>query len=177
MRRLIVAALAVLALPMAALAQERMTGPVFNGFGSWTPIESTQEVPKDQHYRAIFDSSKGATPGELNGRIDSAARYINLLVAAGVPRENIEVAIVVHGSASWDVVTDAAYARKYPGQANGSAKAIAEMVASGVEFYICGQAAAHHGIANADLLPGVTMSLSQTVATSILHNRGFQEIP
>lgn len=177
MRKLIVTLMALIALPAAALAQERMTGPVFTSFGSWAPIDNMQDIPADQHYRAIFDASKGAEPGDINSRIDSAARYINLLVSAGVPRENIEVAIVVHGSASWDVVTNAAYARKYPGKENATAPAIAEMAAQGVEFYICGQAAHHHGIANEDLLPGVTMTLSQTVATTILQNRGFHEIP
>lgn len=178
MRRLILALLALLAIPAAALAKEEPTsGPVFTTFGQWYPVENMQPVPTDQKYRVIFDSPVGAKPGELNPQVDRAARFINQLAAAGVPRENIEMAIVVHSSASEDVTNDAAYARKYPGQRNASAAAIAEMVAQGVEFYICGQAAHGHGIVKADLLPGVKMALSQTVATAILHQRGFQNIP
>ena len=38
--------------------------------------------------------------------------------------------------------------------------AITEMQAHGVEFHLCGQSAAAYKLTNADLLPGVKMSLS-----------------
>ena len=152
------------------------SGPVFSEFGRWAPVENMQPV-EGQVFKAVFDTSEGAKDGAINWRFDSAARYINLLAHNGVPAEYIHVAIVVHSSASWDVTNDTAYSRKYPGRTNPNREVVAEMLEKGVRFFICGQAAASHGIRNEDLLPGVTMTLSQTVASSVLHNEGFTNIP
>ena len=169
--------LALIAAPAAAQDRETRSGPIFTGFGDWTVVDNQLPVGADQRYRAIFDATDGAEDGTLNWRFDSAARYINLLVAHGVPREHIEVAIVVHGPAGYDVVSRERYEEQYPGRTHGSADAVKAMIAEGVEFYICGQSANYRGIANDDLIPGVIMTLSQTVVTSTLHDRGFQNIP
>lgn len=172
-----VAAIMALALPAAAQDAERQSGPVFTHFGSWTAVDNDQPAPADQVYKVIFDVTRAAEDGERNARFDSAARFINLLVENGVPRENIEVAIIVHGPANWDITTREAYARRFPDRTHGSADMVEEMLAAGVRFYICGQSANASGISNADLIDGAVMTLSQTVATAILHNEGFTNIP
>lgn len=163
--------------PLHAQNSEIRSGPVFTAFGNWTMVDNMQPPATDQSYKVIFDATAGAEDGELNGRFDSAARFINLLVANGVPRENIEVAIIVHGPAGFDITTREAYARQYPDRTHGSADAVEAMIAEGVRFYICGQSANYRGIAREDLIPGAVMTLSQTVATAILHNEGFTNIP
>jgi intracellular sulfur oxidation DsrE/DsrF family protein len=178
MKRLISVLVMVLSLcAMPAAAQERMSGPVFNGFGSWREVESGLPLVAGTEYKVIFDGTAGADPGDINGRLDSAARFINLLVAHGVPQQKISVAVVFHGPAIWDLTNAAAYGRKHNGAANASAAAVAEMVAQGTKFYVCGQSALAQGINAADLLPGVHMTLSQTVATAQLHAQGYSNIP
>jgi intracellular sulfur oxidation DsrE/DsrF family protein len=154
-----------------------MSGPVFKEIGSWREVESGLPLVAGVEYKVIFDETGAADPGSVNGRIDSAARFINLLVAHGVPQEKISVAIVLHGPAIWDVTNASAYGRKNAGAANASAAAVAEMVAQGTKFYVCGQSALAQGIHAADLLPGVHMTLSQTVATAQLHAQGYTNIP
>ena len=175
---IVLAAALMLAAPVAAQdEQERQSGPVFVEFGNWRPVESGQTLDISQEFRAIFDTVRGGRDGEPNARFDSAARYMNLLVAHGVQRGNVHVAVVVHGPAIWDVTTDEAYHRKSHGEGNPSRAMVQAMLAQGVQFIVCGQSALGQGISNEDLLPGVTMALSQTVATSVLHQQGYTNIP
>ena len=180
LRRLISAlCVAMLGIALPAHAQEAATrsGPVFSEFGKWTVVDNEQPAPIEQTYKVIFDATEGAEDGEVNWRFDSAARFINLLVENGVPRENIEVAIIVHGPSGYDITTRERYERQYPGRTHASHDVVEAMIADGVRFYICGQSANARGITNDDLIEGAVMTLSQTVATAILHNEGFTNIP
>ncbi|RIV86265.1 hypothetical protein D2V17_09665 [Aurantiacibacter xanthus] len=180
MRNPIIALAAALMLAAPAMAQDeppRQYGPIFSDFGSWREVQSGQTLDVSQQFKAIFDTIPGARDGEPNVRFESAARYMNLLAAHGVPRENLHVVIVVHGPAVWDVTTDEAYHRKSHGEGNPSRAMVQAMLAAGVQFYVCGQSALGQGVSNEDLLPGVTMALSQTVATSVLHQQGYENIP
>ena len=94
-------------------------------------------------------------------------------VNAGVKPENIRLAIVVHGGASTDLTNQAFFAARREGRENASAAAIAQLQDHGVEFHLCGQSAAAHGITSADLLPGVKMSLSAMTAHALLQQQGF----
>lgn len=172
------AALALTVTPASAQEiPERQSGPVFAEFGAWREVDNMAPLDVEAEYKAIFDIVPGSREGAINGRIDSAARYMNLLVANGVPRENISLAIVVHGPSVWDVTLDESYARRFEGQANPNAEIVRTMLAEGVEFYVCGQSALGQGVTNADLIPGVKMGLSQTVVTTQLHNQGYTNIP
>jgi len=171
------AALALTSTPVAAEEGERHSGPVFSEYGAWREVVNMAPLDLEAEYKAIFDIVPGSRDGAVNAKFDSAARYMNLLVANGVPRENISLAVVVHGPSVWDVTTDAAYARKFEGQANPNAAIVRTMLAEGVEFYVCGQSALGQGVTNVDLIPGVKMGLSQTVVTTQLHNQGYTNIP
>lgn len=166
------AALAALLSGAPLMAQPGDGAPVF-GFAHTVPVESDMPIPPDAQFRVAFDVSAAATPGEMNRTFNSAARFINMHVAAGVPLARIHVAIVVHGPASWDVVRDDVYRARRDGKANGSADAVAQLLGHGVDIYLCGQAAAGQGIAKADLIPGVKMALSAMTAHALLQQQGY----
>ena len=121
----------------------------------------------------VFDVTDRATPGQLNRTIDSAARFINMHVEAGIPVADIHVAIVVHGGAYVDLLTRDAYAARHDGAVNGSAPAIAELTAHGVDIWLCGQTAVAQQITRDDLLPGVGLSLSAMTAIALLQQQGY----
>ena len=50
---------------------------------------------------------------------------------------------------------------------------MAELVARGAEIWVCGVAAKYHGVGNADLLEGVQVAPSGTIAHAELQRRGF----
>jgi intracellular sulfur oxidation DsrE/DsrF family protein len=175
-RRALLLALPVLLLPAMAAAQDRSAfhpGPVFKDFAPIADVASDIPIPAGTRFKIDFDVSEKAKPGELSRAIETAGRFINMHVSAGVPLDAIKIAIVVHGGASQDLLAPAAYAARNEGKANGSAPAIAQLLAKGVEIQLCGQSAVAYGIKNADLLPGVKMSVSAMTSHALLQQAGY----
>ena len=165
MRALLIAVL--LAAPAAAT-----DGPVFKGFGTHTPVEHNVAIPKGMVLRHVYDVTKAA-PGKLNPGFETAARFINSHVANGVAERDVAVAVVVHGLAIAELTKHEVYAARNPGTTNASEAMVKEMLAKGVRFLVCGQAANAMGVKKADLLPGVELSISASSAHAILQAQGY----
>ncbi len=181
-RIIAIVALGLGALTAPAYGQENgafTKGPVFTEYGAVAKVDSDLPVDAATHFKVVYNVHEGAKPGEILRSLDTAARFINMNVAAGVPEANIEVALVVHGPAGWDLVNDRAYAAHAAGKAetNANAKLVGQLLAHGVKIYLCGQSAAAMGIAKADLLPGVKMALSAMDAMALLQQQGYVLLP
>jgi intracellular sulfur oxidation DsrE/DsrF family protein len=167
---------ATLLLPLpAAQAQNAAfhAGPVITDFGKIATVDSDVPIPKGSVFKVSFDDSTQAQAGKPNQSFETAARFINMHVAAGVPAADIHIAIVVHGKAILDLLTAAPYAARNGGATNASAKLVRELLAHNVDFYVCGQSAAAQEVAKADLLPGVKMVLSAMSAQALLQMQGY----
>ncbi len=165
MRALLIAVL--LAAPAAAT-----DGPVFKGFGTHTPVEHNVAIPKGMVLRHVYDVTKAA-PGKLNPGFETAARFINSHVANGVAERDVAVAVVVHGPAIAELTKPEVYAARNPGTTNASEAMVKEMLAKGVRFLVCGQAANAIGVKKADFLPGVELAISASSAYAILQAQGY----
>ena len=139
------------------------TGPVIAEFGPVAQVESTLPVPENAHFRHSFDVSARADDGEPNRTLVSAARFINMHARSGVDASRIEVAIVVHGKAIYDV----------SGDAPGNARLVAALLSAGARIIVCGQTAAYYDVPTGDLLPGVEMALSAMTAHALLQQQGY----
>lgn len=163
---------AILLLFPGALAAQDLsafeTGPVFSQFGPHAPVAGIGQVDADTEFSHSFDVSKSADPDALNKGFESAARFINMHVAHGVPEENIRIAVVVHGKAVMDLLAK---------PDNTSADMVQVMLDHGVRFIACGQSAAAYGVTQEDLLPGVEMALSAMTAHALLQQRGYTVNP
>ena len=93
-------------------------------------------------------------------------------VANGVPLENINLALVVHGKAGFDLLKAPLYQHKYQ-QENANVALVQALLKNQVKIYICGQSAAYHGITNDMVLPGVEMALSAMTAHATLQTQGY----
>lgn len=162
------------ALPaMAGDGPQPKAGPVFSDFGQVFAVDPDVPVAKDATFRIMFDVSEGAKPGAINVKVNSAARFINMQVAAGVPEKNIRIALVVHGGAGADLLTNEAYRARNDDRPNPSAAPISQLLAHGVDIYLCGQTAAARGYAKADLIPGVKIALSAMTISALLQQQGY----
>ncbi len=161
--------LALIAAPAAAQDSPVGPGPLISEYGPIAPVEGHTPIPPDTQFKVAFDT---AAPGgrELNRTLESAARFLNMHVAAGVPAERMTLAVVVHGRAVGDV-TQAGGAGGGP--PNPNAALVAALLAHGTRIIVCGQSAAGLGIAKADLLPGVEMALSAMTAHALLQQEGY----
>lgn len=172
----IFAAIAVsglVALPAMAQPDSFQPGPAISGFGAVAPVETNSEIPDGAAFAVAFDTSARADAGEINRTVNSAARFINMHVAAGVAPEDIRIAVVVHGQASLDLTRAEFYAVRQDGAENANIEAIETLLANNVRVILCGQTAAYYEIGIGDLVPGVEMALSAMTAHALLQQQGY----
>lgn len=171
MLRTAFAALGLIATPLAA-QQASMeafsTGPVFEDFGPHAPVPGAEPLASLERFAIAFDVAAKADDGARNRGFESAARFINMHVAAGVPEDRIAIAVVVHGRAVRDLT---------PGADNGSAAMVRAMLDHGVRFIVCGQSAAAYGVKKEDLIEGVELNLSAMTAHAQLQQSGYTVNP
>ena len=153
------------------------TGPVFEEFGPHAPVEGVETYAPDTEFAHGFDVAKHAEGEDRNRGFESAARFVNMHVANGVPQANIRVAVVVHGSAVFDLLTDEARSAREFGEINPSGAMVRAMLAEGVRFIVCGQSAAGQDISADQLIEGVEMDLSAMTAHAKLQQRGYTVNP
>ncbi|TMM45846.1 DsrE family protein [Qipengyuania marisflavi] len=153
------------------------TGPVFTDFGPHAPVEGIGEVPADTEFSVAFDVAEGAEDGKRNRAIESAARFINMHVAHGVPEENLRIEVVVHGKAVLDLLGPEGWAAHGKEGDNPSAAMIRQMLDHGVRFIVCGQSSAAQGVSEAELIAGTETALSAMTAFALLQQRGYTVNP
>lgn len=167
-RPLLIAAALMVATSAQAQSTRFTPGPVIVDHGPVADIEGASPMAPGTVFKVVFSVSEAATAGEVSRRLESPARFLNMHVRAGVPRENIQLAIVVHGPAARDLLLE-----PRPGETNPSAGLIAALVANGVDVILCGQTAANLDVMPASLLPGVRLSLSAMTAHALLQQNGY----
>lgn len=176
--RMLIGLVAVSVLAGQLHAAESQTGPVIESYGPVYDVpDGSWNLKQNTRYKVSMDVSATADfSGDLNRRLESAARFLNLHARNGIDPKNIEFVIVVHGSAGKDLLTDAAYKARFD-EANPNTAMLAALHEAGVKIYLCGQTAAHRGFAAEDLNPAVSLALSAMTAHVRLQSEGFTLIP
>ncbi len=154
------------------------TGPVFEDFGPHATVEGLEDFPASWEIAHSFDVADRAESDRRNRGFESAARFINMHAAHGVDPANMRVAVVVHGPAVLDLLTDEALAlREGEGGPNASGAMVREMLEHGVRVIVCGQSAAAQGVTADQLIKGAEMELSAMTAHVLLQQQGYTVNP
>ncbi len=161
----------------AASVGSPSAGPVIEQFGPVYDVASPDFVtPAGMTYRAVFDVAPSPDAvDQLNPRIESLARFLNMQARAGTKPEQVKLALVVHGAASKDLLSTAAYKTRF-GTDNPNAPLLTALQDKGVRIILCGQTAAHRGFSRQELAPGVEVALSAMTALVALQSEGYQLI-
>ena len=175
MRISTIAFLTVLAVasPVAAQQENFHPGPAIERYGKIASVDADMEIPKGTVFRIAMDVSEQAELGKVNKGIERVARLVNMLAAAGIPKEDVHIALVVHGGAVIDLLKPTAYAARREGEESANTALLAALLENDVEIYLCGQAAAAHGVAKGDVVAGVEMALSAITAHALLQQQGY----
>ena len=162
------------ALGAQALGPSR-TGPVIAEFGPVYTVEDPDFVTDTEAvYRIVFEVQDGSEdPGALNRRIESLARFLNMHAQAGVPRENMKLALVLHGTAGKDALSHRGYHARF-GVDNPNAPLLEALSEYGVRIILCGQTQMHRGLERAELAPHVEVALSAMTALVSLTSEGYR---
>ena len=147
-------------------------GTVIKEYGKLAKIDSDFKIPAGMKFKVRFDVERGGR-GAINQGFDMAARLINLQAASGIAAEDTEIAVVVHGSAALDVVTNEFSENSDQAAPNASAKLIEVLQKHNVKFYICGQTIVYRDIKKENLLPGIVVAPSAMTVHAVLAQQGF----
>jgi intracellular sulfur oxidation DsrE/DsrF family protein len=173
-----VALVGILLLATPLLAEEPSTGPVIEGFGPTYPIDDRDvPLPEGFTYKAVFDLA--AYPGEVtavNVHLESVARFLNMHVRNGVPPEKIDVAVVVHGAAVKNLLSNDAYEARYKVD-NPNLELLMLLHGAGVSIYVCGQSMSFGGIGKNELADGVQVALSAMTMLTVLQSDDYVLLP
>lgn len=143
-----------------------------NGFGYFYNVPNHVSDLSQAKFKIAFDVGDGAKKGEQNNHINSLARFINMHVAHGVKPENIQLALVIHGKATLDVIENSVYKKRFD-KDNKNQSLIKQLLANNTVVYVCGQSATHMKVADEQLIPGVKMALSAMTAHAQLQQQGY----
>ncbi|MEE4108382.1 MAG: DsrE family protein [Halieaceae bacterium] len=143
-------------------------GGLIPAYGLIAEVPDAAPLPPDTTFKLAIDVVEGGEPGKVNGKFVTAAAFLNLQHANGIPPENVEIALVVHGPAHRDILTDKAY-----GGVNPNADLLAALQKYQVSVYYCGQSGVARDVAAKDLLPGVEVTHSATTTHVLLQQQGF----
>lgn len=161
--------------PAYAGSEAFHAGPLIPEYGKVATVAEAADLPKDTAFRIRYDIGGQDSPGEINRKIETVARFLNMHAEAGVPLENMQLAVVLHGGAAKAMTVAKRYEQfsSSTEMENANAPLVSALVDKGVSFTVCGQTAAYYDIAARDLLPGVTLSLSAMTAHALLAKQGF----
>ncbi len=157
-------------------APQPSKGPVIEEFGPYLPLADPGfGVPVNQTMNVVFDVAKALDTGQLNRHLETPARFLNMHADAGLEPERMHLAVVVHGQATRDLLTDEAYHQRF-GVANPNRALLEALAGAGVEIILCGQSAGFGGYSRNEFLPQVKMALSAMTALVVLQEQGYRLI-
>lgn len=159
-------------------ASPTLVFPRISSAGGVFALPEGVDMPaRDTIHRVLIDATGGETTATgTNRHLEAAARAVNLYALAGVPAENVQVAVVVHGKATPLVLSEAAYLSKFSKPHPDSAL-LAALKHAGVKIHVCGQSLTHQGHAVADVHAHVGVALSAMTKLVALQAEGYGIIP
>ncbi|NNC69510.1 MAG: DsrE family protein [Flavobacteriaceae bacterium] len=167
----------LICISFSGLSAQKKAGPVIKDFGHVFEIEKPELLLKnDKIYKVIFDVYTNTDKeGDMNPLLNTVARYLNMHAQNGVPAENMKVAVVMHGLAAKDALSNEAYKEIYKID-NPNAKLITALRKANVELYVCGQSYKSRGLPIEGLSKDVKLSLSALTALIEYQEKGYKII-
>lgn len=153
------------------------TGHVIDGYGKAYSIENADlKLNINKEYKVIFDiytdNSKG---NEINPLLNIVARYLNMHAQQGVLKENMKVAVILHGAATKSALSNEAYQKQFETN-NPNSGLIQKLNNANVEIYVCGQSYFANGFKLNEKSNDVKLALSALTALVEYQTNGYQLI-
>jgi intracellular sulfur oxidation DsrE/DsrF family protein len=141
------------------------------------PPEGSYNLDPATHYKVSIDIGDTAEfPGDLNRKLVSSARFLNMHAQTGIPEDNIDFAIIVHGKAAQDLLKNDAYEKRF-NTANPNTALLEQLHDAGAKIYVCSQTALFRGMDPEEFHPAVTMAMSAMTSHVRLQQEGYTLIP
>ncbi len=170
-RYIAICAVAALAgTPLAAQTGEALIREIG---GTPTEMNPSFRAPTDQVYKMAWHvTTAPETAGGIAPGFRSPPNLLRQLETNGVPRSNIKMAVIVHGTATPSLLNNAAYKAR-TGADNGSIALLTALHEAGVQIIVCGHAQVSRNVPRDQLLPFVQVATTATSAHVILATQGY----
>ena len=158
-------------------AQDVQYPAVKNGGGIY-PVPEAENIGEwKQPYKIVTEISAGMDKRDsLNSGLERMARLVNLYRHAGVSKENIDIYIMIHFTATPIILSDEAHKKKY-GVPNPNTALINEMAQNRVKFYVCGQSIYRRKLDKEPRNPNIKVVLSAMYGITTLQMKGYAFMP
>lgn len=161
---------------------QNMVFPAIKGYGGVIPVPFETEKPDtSKHYKFVIELGyKLEDKTEVSEMLDYAARMYNLHRYAGVPKENIELAIVIYGSSTPIVMTNPTYRKRFDkdkpdsDMVNPNIALLDELLRNGIQVFVCGQSMMKQNLVPENIYPGIKKAMSRFTATTDLIEKGYK---
>lgn len=153
------------------------TGPVIDGFGKAYLIENADlKLNINTEYKVIFDIyTDNSKKNEINPLLNTVARFLNMHAQQGVLKENMKVAVILHGAATKSALSNNAYQNQFETN-NPNSELIQKLKNANVELYVCGQSYFASGFNLNDKSTDIKLALSALTALVEYQTNGYQLI-
>ena len=151
--------------------------PVVKSYGTVFQLPHADHKPDPSiKYKIIVELTENATkPDSLNEYIEALATLVNLHAAEGVPKENIQMAVVLRKMATYAVFDNELYKEKFKCD-NPNLQLLKELMEAGVEFYVCGQTMQKRNIDTKKLVAGTKVASAGLTAITTYQLKGYTMI-
>ena len=151
----------LLLLVVPTLQAQTPVNPVINGYGTIAdaPMADLKPDPSLTYNIVVDLATSDEDKTAVSFSVNQLARLLNLHVMGGVPKENLNVVVAVHGGAIWTIMNDELYREKF-GVANPHTPLYKELLDNGVRVVVCSQSMFKRKIAKDQLIPGLEVATS-----------------
>jgi len=159
------------------LNAQTKVNPVIKSYGTVFQLPEADHKPDPSiKYKIIVElNENGSKPDSLNEYIEALATLVNLHAAEGVPKENIQMVVVLRKMATYAVFGNDIYKEKFKCD-NPNLQLLKELMDAGVEFYVCGQTMQKRNIDTRKLVTGTKVASSGLTAITTYQLKGYTMI-
>ena len=167
-------AIAVLTLGAVSPVLAQQGEALLRSEGRFKPIAKPgHAAPKSLVYKVSWDVTVGPEkPDSITSGFRVPANFLMMTDTSGIPRNNVHLAIIVHGTATKSLLQNEAY-KAATGVDNPNIALLEALNAAGVQVIVCGQALINRNVPREKLLPFVKVSISATLARAVLGAQGY----
>lgn len=161
-------------LSLTAAYGQGMINPTVKGFGGIMDAPHAIEKPDpNKEYKIVIDIATGSNNAKSPFySLINVARLMNLHAMGGVPKENMKVAIVIHGGAIWSVLNNEDYKAKYEVD-NPHIALFQELKEAGVEIFVCSQSLLGRSIDHETIVKEVEVATSMLTVMTTYQLNGY----
>lgn len=161
---------------LPTFAQELLY-PVITGYAGVASVSvDTTVIDSTATQRVVAELvSPAIKPDAPHQYLVMVARWVNLFAVSGVPRNRVDIVVVIHGEAAYALLNNEAHRARY-GYDNPNTELIQKISAAGVTLLFCGQTLAIRQISKESIAPQCKVVLGMATAVIPYQLQGYAYI-